>query len=62
VSVHNGDAPHVLDKEEGVKGIVVANEAKHVVVTVLVRISNSFDDFIFPIDQLQWLFIDTSNY
>jgi hypothetical protein len=27
-----------------------------------VRISNSFDDFIFPIDQLQWLFIDTSNY
>jgi hypothetical protein len=62
VSVHNGDAPHVLDKEEGVKGIVVANEAKHVVVTVLVRISNSFDDFIFPIDQLQWLAFNTSNY
>jgi hypothetical protein len=63
VSVHNGDGRLVLDKEEGVEDIGVIKEVRHLaVVVVVVRISNLLDNFLFPVDQLQWLVIDTSNY
>jgi hypothetical protein len=39
VSVHDGQACLILDKEVGVKGIVVVKEARHIVVDV-VTISN----------------------
>jgi hypothetical protein len=61
VSVNYSNGLLVFDKEEGVEDIGVANEAKHVVVHVG-RISNLLDDFIFPINQLQWFFTDTRNY
>jgi hypothetical protein len=61
VSVHNDDGCFVLDKEEGVEGIGVAKEARHVEV-VEVRISNLLNNFLFPVDQLQWLVKGTSKY
>jgi hypothetical protein len=57
VSIHNGDALLVLDKKKG--GVI--KEARHVAVVVL-RISNLLDNFLFPVDQLQWLVLDTNNY
>jgi hypothetical protein len=47
VSVHNGDVCSVIDQEEWVEGIGVAKEVKHVVVTILTRISNLLDNFLF---------------
>jgi hypothetical protein len=50
VSVHNGDAFSVIGQEELVEGIGVAKEAKHVVDTILARISNLLDNFLFPVN------------
>jgi hypothetical protein len=61
LSVNNGDGCCVFDKEEGVDGIWVAKEARYVVI-VEGRISNLLEDFLFPIDQLQWFIQDTSKY
>jgi hypothetical protein len=61
LSIHNVDDCCFIGKEEGVEGIGVAKETKHVVVHVG-RLSNLLDDFLFPIDQLQWFVIDTSYY
>jgi hypothetical protein len=66
VSVHNDDGSCVLDKEEGVEGTGVAKETRRVVEDG-VRNSNLLDDFLFPVDQLQWSvrltnFQDTSKY
>jgi hypothetical protein len=61
VSVHNNDGCFVLEKEEGVEGIVKGKKARRVA-KLFARNFNLFDDFLVLVDQLQWLLRDTSNY